>query len=196
MLFTHGNLFLTAMASNDPTRTITLFFWILDVSDRPVPVDIEDSKTVGYLKDSIVKKKLAAVANVDPDRLILWKVCAISLCLTKLMMILLCKGSITIDKTLKNNVANLRLLDEDALEPSTVTNETTHDGFVYIRSSTSVCRRLFGMGDSGGRRGMDNGTANNPRMGCLHSLMAVLPVLRRVRVGGCQERRGKGRGGW
>src|ERR1700727_1145611 len=62
------------MASDNPTRTVTVFCWILDVSDRPFPVDIEDTRTVGHLKRTILKEKPAAFANVDPDELTLWKV--------------------------------------------------------------------------------------------------------------------------
>ena len=58
------------MASNDPP-----FCWILGVSDHPFPVDIEDTRTVGHLKEAIVKKKPTAFANIDPDQLTLWKVC-------------------------------------------------------------------------------------------------------------------------
>jgi hypothetical protein len=67
------------MASNDPPRPLTLFCWILGVSDHPFPVDIEDSRTVGHLKEAIVKKKPTAFANVDPDQLTLWKVRGFSL---------------------------------------------------------------------------------------------------------------------
>jgi hypothetical protein len=62
------------MASNNPSCSLTLFCWILGVSDHPFPVDIEDSRTVGHLKEAIVKKKPAAFANVDPDQLTLWQV--------------------------------------------------------------------------------------------------------------------------
>ena len=59
--------------------TITLFCWILDVSGSPFPVDIEDRRTVGHLKDEILKKKPNAFTNVDPDQLDLWQVCCFSL---------------------------------------------------------------------------------------------------------------------
>jgi hypothetical protein len=32
--------------------------WILEVAGSPFPVDIEESKTVGHLKELIVNKKL------------------------------------------------------------------------------------------------------------------------------------------
>jgi hypothetical protein len=67
------------MASNHPPRSLTLFCWILGVSDHPFPVDIEDTRTVGHLKEAIVKKKPTAFANVDPDQLTLWKVRGFSL---------------------------------------------------------------------------------------------------------------------
>jgi hypothetical protein len=56
-------------------RSLTLFCWILEVSDSPFPVDIEDSRTAGHLKKAIAKEKPNTFANVDPDELILWKVC-------------------------------------------------------------------------------------------------------------------------
>jgi hypothetical protein len=70
------------MASND-ARPLTLFCWILGVSDHPFPVDIEDIRTVGHLKEAIVKKKPIVFANVDPDQLTLWKVCGFSLSLDR-----------------------------------------------------------------------------------------------------------------
>jgi hypothetical protein len=63
------------MPSNDPTRTITLFGWILDASNQSFSVSIEDSRTVDDLKDAILKKNPATFANVDPFELTLWKVC-------------------------------------------------------------------------------------------------------------------------
>jgi hypothetical protein len=62
------------MASNDPPRPITLFCWILGVSERPFSVSTEDNRTVDQLKKAIVKEKPTAFANVDPDQLTLWKV--------------------------------------------------------------------------------------------------------------------------
>jgi hypothetical protein len=59
--------------------TITLFCWILNVSDSPFPVDMEDSKTVGHLKNMIVKKKPVTFANVEADQLKLWKVSGFSI---------------------------------------------------------------------------------------------------------------------
>jgi len=55
-------------------RKLTLFCWILDISDRSFPVDIGDDRTVGHLKAEIVKKKPFSFENVDPDELDLWKV--------------------------------------------------------------------------------------------------------------------------
>ena len=62
------------MASNNPTRIVALLCWILDVSDRPFPVDIEDSRTVGHLKKVILREKRTVFGKVDPDQLTLWKV--------------------------------------------------------------------------------------------------------------------------
>jgi hypothetical protein len=63
------------MATNDnPSRSITLFCWILDVSDRPFPVDIDDSTTVAHLKEAILKKKSTTFADIEADQLTLWKV--------------------------------------------------------------------------------------------------------------------------
>jgi hypothetical protein len=67
------------MASNDPPRPLTLFCWILGVSDHPFSVDIEDTRTVDHLKKAILKEKPAAFANVDPDQLTVWKVRGFSL---------------------------------------------------------------------------------------------------------------------
>ena len=47
-----------------------LFCWILDVSNWPFSISIEDTRTVGHLKEIPV-----AFANVDPFELTLWKVC-------------------------------------------------------------------------------------------------------------------------
>ncbi|KAF5367794.1 hypothetical protein D9615_010503 [Tricholomella constricta] len=60
------------MITDSPSRMITLFCWILDVSNRAFPVDIEDVRTVGHLKEAIVNKKLATFDNVDSDQLDLW----------------------------------------------------------------------------------------------------------------------------
>jgi hypothetical protein len=63
------------MATKDnPSRTITLFCWILDVSARPFSVDTEDSTTVAHLKKAIVKEKSSTLANIEADQLVLWKV--------------------------------------------------------------------------------------------------------------------------
>jgi hypothetical protein len=72
----HTNTFSahSPMASNNPTRIVALFCWILGVSNRPFSIAIEDSAMVDDLKKAIVKEKPAAFANVDPDQLTLWKV--------------------------------------------------------------------------------------------------------------------------
>ena len=61
-----------------PNRLITLFCWVLDVSTRSFPVDLEDDRTVGHLKEEIVKKKPATFTDVDADELILWEVSSFS----------------------------------------------------------------------------------------------------------------------
>jgi hypothetical protein len=61
-----------------PPTTITLFCWILGVSDSPFSIDIEDSKTVDHLKKAIVKEKPVTFANVEADQLKLWKVSGFS----------------------------------------------------------------------------------------------------------------------
>jgi hypothetical protein len=65
-------------AMDNPPRIITLFCWIFDVSDRPFPVDIDDSTTVAHLKEAIVKKKSATFVHIEADQLTLWKVCGFS----------------------------------------------------------------------------------------------------------------------
>jgi Crinkler effector protein N-terminal domain len=57
-----------------PIPTIALFCWILGVSNDPFPVDIEDYRTVGHLKDAIVKENPNTFANIDAYELALWKV--------------------------------------------------------------------------------------------------------------------------
>lgn len=55
-------------------RTIPLFCWILDVSDRSFSVSIEETQTVDNLKKVIVKEKSTTFANIEADQLTLWKV--------------------------------------------------------------------------------------------------------------------------
>jgi hypothetical protein len=81
-MFIRGSFVLgLTMASNNPPRPLTLFCWILGVSDHPFSVDIEDTRTVDHLKKAILKEKPTAFANVDPDQLTLWKVCGCCLSL-------------------------------------------------------------------------------------------------------------------
>jgi hypothetical protein len=61
----------------DP-RNITLFGWVLDVSNSAFLVHIEHSMTVSHLKEAIKKKKPVTFANVDADQLKLWKVSGFS----------------------------------------------------------------------------------------------------------------------
>jgi hypothetical protein len=63
-------------------RQVTLFCWIHDESDRSFPVDIGDDRTIGHLKDAIVKKKPLSFQDVEPDELDLWKVSAFPPCST------------------------------------------------------------------------------------------------------------------
>jgi len=79
------------MSSNNPPHPITLFCWILDVSDRSFSVTIQTTRTVDQLKEEIVKKKPNAFVNVDPDQLDLWKVRRFAL-LEKPMLTLLPQG--------------------------------------------------------------------------------------------------------
>src|SRR5262245_58984792 len=103
------------MESNDPTRTARLFCWILHVSERSFSITIDDSQTVDDLKKAILKEKPKAFANVDPDELTLWKVRGFLFRQVKKLNTLQPKESITTDKNLKNNVANLELPDDEAL---------------------------------------------------------------------------------
>ena len=59
---------------DNPPRTIPLFCWILDVSDRSFSVSIDDTQTVDNLKKAIVKEKSNTLANIEADQLTLWKV--------------------------------------------------------------------------------------------------------------------------
>ena len=69
----------TTMASASLTpvhqpRELTLFCWILDISDRSFPVDIGDDRTVGHLKAEIVKMNPVSFGGVDSYELDLWEV--------------------------------------------------------------------------------------------------------------------------
>jgi len=57
-----------------PSRTITLFCWILDVSTCSFSITIDDAQTVDDLKEAILKKKSKTLANIEADQLTLWKV--------------------------------------------------------------------------------------------------------------------------
>jgi len=54
--------------------TLTLFCWILDMSDRSFPVDIGDDCTIGHLKNEIVKNNPVSFEGVDAYVLDLWEV--------------------------------------------------------------------------------------------------------------------------
>jgi hypothetical protein len=53
---------------------ILLHCWILDISDTPFPVNVQDSSTVGHLKESIMKGDPTMFTNVDSGEVVLWKV--------------------------------------------------------------------------------------------------------------------------
>jgi hypothetical protein len=53
--------------------SITLFC-LVQGAPTAFPVDIDSSLTVGHLKDAIKAKKANDFANIDADRLRLWKV--------------------------------------------------------------------------------------------------------------------------
>jgi hypothetical protein len=54
--------------------SITLFCWVLGLSNRAFSIDIKNTQTVDHLKDAIVKKKSIAFEHVDADQLDLWMV--------------------------------------------------------------------------------------------------------------------------
>jgi Crinkler effector protein N-terminal domain len=58
-------------------RIITLFCWILGVSNDPFSVDIEDYRTVYHLKKAIVKENPVTFADIEADQLTLWMVSSI-----------------------------------------------------------------------------------------------------------------------
>jgi len=64
----------TASTSLSQPREITLFCWILGISDRSFSINIEDNLTVDHLKDAIVKKNPVSFQGVDPYELDLWDV--------------------------------------------------------------------------------------------------------------------------
>jgi len=69
-------------------------------------VDIEDSRSVGHLKDEIVKKNSNTFPAVDAHQLTLWKV------------------SIQITRQLENEVNGHQFLKEESLLAGVVTPET------------------------------------------------------------------------
>jgi hypothetical protein len=68
-------LLLTPTMNNQP-RSITLFCWILNLSNRSFPIDIDESRTVGHLKKDIVKEKPTTFATIEADLLEIQKVSA------------------------------------------------------------------------------------------------------------------------
>jgi hypothetical protein len=65
---------------DNPARTITLFCWILDASNRPFSISIEESQTVEHLKNVILEMKRHRLPNhvVDSEDLVVWRVCGFS----------------------------------------------------------------------------------------------------------------------
>jgi len=61
------------MLRNTMTNTLTLFC-LVDGDSAPFPVEIESTKTVGSLKDSIKLKKTPRFDDVAADELTLWSV--------------------------------------------------------------------------------------------------------------------------
>lgn len=55
-------------------QTLTLFCWVLNVSDDPLHIDIGKCKTVGHLKKAIKKEKEHTFGGIDADAFSLWKV--------------------------------------------------------------------------------------------------------------------------
>jgi hypothetical protein len=96
-------------------RTLTLFCWILDRSQSPFHVDIDDSRTISHLKDAILDKKHTTLGNIEADLLTLYKVgCASTFSYTALL-ILFQQGSIQITPTLKNDLSERHYNDGDKL---------------------------------------------------------------------------------
>ena len=93
---------------------ITIFCWILGVSASEFPVDIEDSLSVGHLKDAIVKKNSNAFPGVDAAQLTLWKVFN-SLPFHQFPSQLFYQVSIQISRQLKNQVNEHQFLEEGSL---------------------------------------------------------------------------------
>ena len=59
-----------------PARTITLFCWIIGVSNHSFSIDIQNSQTVSHLKFEIVRATPSAFVNIEAAELELWKVSA------------------------------------------------------------------------------------------------------------------------
>lgn len=65
---------------DNPTRTIKLFCWILDVSKESFAVFIKESQTVFDLKQEILVMKRQRLPDVvrDTEDLAVWNVCGFS----------------------------------------------------------------------------------------------------------------------
>ena len=64
----HTTTMTTASVSLTPVhqpREVTLFCWILDISDRSFSVNVEENLTVDHLKAAIVKKNPVSFGGVD-----------------------------------------------------------------------------------------------------------------------------------
>ncbi|KAI0299587.1 hypothetical protein BC826DRAFT_995400 [Russula brevipes] len=91
------------MPMGHPSRTVTLFCWVLGKGSS-FPVDIEDSKTVGHLKEEILRKNSNGLPGIDAIDLKLWKV------------------SIPVSKKLKDEVTEREYPDKDILETDLVSD--------------------------------------------------------------------------
>ncbi|KAI0296624.1 hypothetical protein BC826DRAFT_967959 [Russula brevipes] len=54
-------------------RTITLSCWIFEKSYDSFLVEIEDNKSVGHLKEAILRRRTVALEGIGDDQLVLWK---------------------------------------------------------------------------------------------------------------------------
>jgi hypothetical protein len=102
------------MPMGHSSRAVTLFCWILGKSRCSFLVDIEDSKTVGHLKEEILRKNSNALAGIDAADLQLWKVSS-PLHIDYLFSQVPCKVSIPVSKKLKDKVTEREYTDEDEL---------------------------------------------------------------------------------
>lgn len=67
-------MFWRFIGKNRAARIITLFCWVLDISESPFSINAEDNFTVDDLKTAIKAKKPNLLADFDADELNLWHV--------------------------------------------------------------------------------------------------------------------------